>query len=195
MASKTICSVVGCGKPVKGFGLCSAHYTRNRRHGSPEGGGTRKGAHVEFIGHAITFNGDACLIWPYTRNKAGYATTAGSGHPTRLVHRVVCENVHGLPPSPDHQVAHSCGKGHEGCVNPRHLRWATRLENDADKIIHGTRASGERHGAAKISDADVRDIRRLALTIPQKVIAKRYGISRAGVCLIVARKTWAHVSD
>lgn len=55
-----------------------------------------------------------------------------------IVARMVCEEVNGPPPTPAHQAAHSCGKGHLGCITPQHLRWATQVENEADKLIHGT---------------------------------------------------------
>jgi hypothetical protein len=52
-------------------------------------------------------------------------------------HRLVCEAWHGPQPSPTHQVAHGDGTK----LNNHHsnLRWATPVENEADKIIHGTR--------------------------------------------------------
>lgn len=52
------------------------------------------------------------------------------------VHRLVCIRRHGPPPTDDLEAAHSCGNA--GCVNPRHIRWATRFENAADKKLHGT---------------------------------------------------------
>lgn len=34
---RRICTVEGCGKPVHGGGLCSAHWNRKRRYGDPLG--------------------------------------------------------------------------------------------------------------------------------------------------------------
>jgi hypothetical protein len=56
----------------------------------------------------------------------------------RRAHRVMCEIAHGPKPAPGFVAAHTCGKGREGCVNPRHLRWASQKENMADKLLHGT---------------------------------------------------------
>lgn len=50
----------------------------------------------------------------------------------------MCQKAHGDPPSPKHDAAHSCGRGHEGCVNPNHLSWKTKKQNQADRITHGT---------------------------------------------------------
>jgi hypothetical protein len=52
---------------------------------------------------------------------------------------------------------------------------------------------GEKHGRAKISAEDVREIRELAQTLPRTVIAQRFGISDVHVGYIVLRKSWRHV--
>ncbi|WP_292637037.1 hypothetical protein [Mesorhizobium sp.] len=52
----------------------------------------------------------------------------------RRVSRLVCEEVHGPPPSPDHEAAHSCDNGDLGCATKRHLSWKTPKENTADKF-------------------------------------------------------------
>jgi hypothetical protein len=57
---------------------------------------------------------------------------------TLYAHRLMCQLAHGDPPTPDHIAAHSCGRGHEGCVNPNHLSWKTYSENELDKRVHGT---------------------------------------------------------
>jgi HNH endonuclease len=71
----------------------------------------------------------------------------------------MCELAYGPAPSPRHQVAHSCGKGHEGCVNPRHLRWATPKENSADMVLHGTALRGERAINVKLTTPEVHAVK------------------------------------
>lgn len=45
--------------------------------------------------------------------------------------RLVLEWKEGPPPSPLHEAGHTCPKGeHELCVNPDHLTWMTREENE-----------------------------------------------------------------
>lgn len=56
-----------------------------------------------------------CLIWPFNRAQNGYPT-AGKNNAIRP-HRLMCERRNGPAPSSKHQAAHSCGKGHLGCVN------------------------------------------------------------------------------
>jgi hypothetical protein len=72
-----------------------------------------------------------CLIWPFTRAQNGYPT-AGKDNAIRP-HRIMCEHRNGPAPSPEHQAAHSCGKGHLGCVNQWHLNWKTVAENQFER--------------------------------------------------------------
>lgn len=147
MATQRICSIGECGKKVLAKGLCSAHYHRWWRHGDPEGGNERSpnGAPEAFLRETVLpYDGDDCLIWPFTRSGRkslhgspghGYAQIRRGGRMVS-VQRIVCEHIHGDGTGMD--SAHSCGNGHLGCVSPRHLRWATRAENMADAIAHGT---------------------------------------------------------
>src|SRR5690606_29105850 len=97
----------------------------------------------------------------------------------------------GPPPTVEHEAAHSCGKGHEGCVNPHHLRWATSTENKADTLIHGTRNRGERNRSAKLTDAKVYEIRRLlAAGMTQTAIAAMFAVSLTTISKIAAGKIW-----
>lgn len=50
--------------------------------------------------------------------------------------RAICFELHGPPPTPKHQAAHSCG--FTQCITGGHLRWATPRQNQADRKLHGT---------------------------------------------------------
>jgi hypothetical protein len=192
---KKVCSEEGCGRPTKARGWCDPHYKRWWRHGSPDGGrhngleGQRKFYREVVLAHS----GKDCLIWPY-RTARGYGRMMEGGK-DQVVSRLVCQDVHGPPPSPKHEAAHSCGRGHEGCVAPSHLRWATHKENIQDRFLYGRPPSGSGNGNSKLTDAVVREIRRLARSVPQKDIASRFGVSKGSVSMIVSRKTWAHVKN
>lgn len=188
------CSVQDCKAnahwTAKGIGgMCRSHYRRNRDHGSPFGGKARDGAPQAFLESAITFTGEDCLTWPYARN-FGYGVMRVGGV-NKVVHRLVCIAAHGEPPTEGHEAAHTCGRGSSGCVNPNHLRWATTVENEADKLVHGTHNRGERSGSAKLSRSDVLAIRELKTRSEFKAAAERYGVSYATIHDICHRRTWA----
>jgi hypothetical protein len=109
------------------------------------------------------------------------------------VHRIICEEINGPPPTLKHEVAHSCGQGRLGCVTPKHLRWATRVENREDMIAHGTRNYGERNGGAKLTKPQVLAIRATPRTISNRQIARNYGVSETTVHAILARKKWKSI--
>lgn len=88
-----------------------------------------------------------------------------------------------------HEAAHSCAK--ILCINKRHLRWASRSENEFDKLVQG-RPHGPRmeaHGHARLAQVQVLAIRES--TAPQPIIAAKFGISQQSVSDIKLRKTWA----
>lgn len=125
----------------------------------------------------------------------------------RLVHRLVCVAFHGHAPTKLHQVAHADGTRTNNAAS--NLRWATRSENMEDARAHGTMAlgarhgrtqkpektpRGERHGHAKLTEADVKAIRAAKrVNGSGRSLAARYGVSPAAISVIRARKTWGHI--
>lgn len=125
---------------------------------------------------------------------------------TVALHTVVCEAFRGPRPSPDHQVAHGDGNKLNNQVS--NLRWATRSENMADCVAHGTRYFGDDHhnrrrpermargerngGGGKLTEVDVRKI--ITDTRRHKDIAAEYEIVKSMVSMIKRREVWKHVS-
>lgn len=138
----------------------------------------------------LKYDGGDCLIWPYARNKKGYAHI-GVNKKTILISRIACEEENGPPPFDGAEAAHSCGNGDGGCVARKHLRWATRLENDADKEIHGTVNIGARNGSNKLSESSVIEIYNAKGTATQTRIAKDFGVSRWTVSDIHNGRIWS----
>jgi hypothetical protein len=70
------------------------------------------------------------------------------------------------------------------------LAWGTHRENQMDRVAHGT---SNRGGGKRLTAGDVQAIRRSIET--QKTLAARYGVSRANISTIRARKTWAYLPE
>lgn len=173
-------------------GYCNAHYLRLRKYGHPLGGGphqTTRGDPLRFIYEvALSHTGGDCLIWPFSRNR-GYAQIILNNKNVG-VSRYICTITNGAPPTAGHDAAHSCGKGHEGCVAPGHLGWKTKTENQADRLLHGTHGRGENSATAKLTEMDVQEIRAILGTRSQCSIAIRFGVSDALVSRIKTGKSW-----
>lgn len=172
-------------------GWCPRHYARWKGYGDPLGGGTFVGEPLKFL-HDVVFKytGEDCLTWPYARNGFGYGNISLNGSWHR-VSRLACEEENGPPPTPQHEAAHSCGKGHEGCVSRSHLSWKTTKENSLDSIEHGTIARGNKLPQTKLTENDVRRIRSMRGVQPQKELAREFGVSQSRISLIQNRVDWA----
>ncbi len=190
----TRCSVEGCeNTQIVARKLCKAHYERWRRHGNPIGGGTARGEAQRWLREvALLYTRDECIAWPYSRLPNGYGHIQFDGK-SACVSRVICEEINGPPPSLKYDAAHSCGNGHLACCTPRHLRWATHVENMADCLKHGTHNYGERSGTSKLTEADVLEIRAMEGIISQQKIADQFGVSFQHVSRIHRRTRWEYL--
>jgi hypothetical protein len=119
----------------------------------------------------VEYEGDDCLFWPFQRHKKGYGKIGLEGSDGRSCtyapHAIMCELKHGYKPTPEHQAAHSCGNGAQGCCNPNHLFWRTADENNQERLLH-----------AKIRKSK----------LSRKTLAKKYGISESLIGCI--RREW-----
>ncbi|MCZ4500981.1 MAG: hypothetical protein JWQ74_3536 [Marmoricola sp.] len=185
------CMIDECSGRAKARGWCSKHYQRWVHHGDPLAlSRTAPGVLLKFLHEvAVPYPGDDCLIWPFAKNPAGYGKVSINGVQVHT-NRYVCEAAHGVPPSPEHEAAHSCGKGHTGCISPSHLHWATPQQNQQERVLHGTDNRCEKHPMAKLTESDVRAIFALMGTQTQIEIALKYGVDRRHVGLIHRGKTW-----
>lgn len=101
-----------------------------------------EGQGIKWLREHVSYRGDDCLPWPLSKDGRVGRGRVGWNGKHYWAHRLMCVLAHGEPPTPKHQTAHSCGKGHEGCVNPRHLSWQTNSENQLDRY----RKHGGKHG-------------------------------------------------
>lgn len=110
---------------------------------------------------------------------------------TILLHRLVLEGFVGPKPT-GYECRHLNGKRDDNRLE--NLAWGTMAENVNDKREHGTIASGERCGSARLSRDDVREIRRLkAAGVAANDLGRLFGVHPTHVFCIVRRARWACV--
>lgn len=129
-----------------------------------------------------------CWIWNGLRAKNGYGRISFGGKSTTgLAHRAswIFHNKRKIPKGME--VLHSCDN--PPCVNPNHLSLGTQVENLSQAIKRGRCLIGEDHPGAKLSNKDVRVVKRLLGEINRKSIAKMFGVSST----LIDRIAWGIV--
>lgn len=77
---------------------------------------------------------------------------------------------------------------------PGNLRWGTVQDNANDTVAMGNTARGEKNGFAKLTTAQVVEMRRDFEAGAKLVdLAVKFGVSRPNVSRIVNRSRWKHV--
>jgi hypothetical protein len=190
------CSVQSCtAQKIKAFGLCNKHYMRLKRGKDPHApscydmtiaerlqAGLKPQDPVTGCIEWVGLNGD-CTGYGNIKIPGGYM----------LTHRLAYELKHGpIPEGLD--VCHHCDN--PACCNTEHHFLGTDADNAADKAAKGrcNPPKGETHYRAKLTEADVVEIRRrlVAGETPGK-IAPSFGVSLPTVKDIKARRSWAHL--
>lgn len=140
-----------------------------------------KGYGIAFLREHLNDSDGPCLIWPLSRNPNGYGML-GFERKSYWAHRFMCEMVHGPAPTTEYEAAHSCGKGHEGCVHPRHLSWKTPSQNALDSRKHGTHSGRNPWGwKGSLSRNQVAEMWSLKGRMTQDKIAAKFGVSASTV--------------
>lgn len=130
-----------------------------------------------------------CLVWPHGTDGRGYGRLAWAGR-RWAAHRLAWTLVHGEPDLP---VLHWCDN--PPCCEPTHLHLGTKAQNSAEMVGRGRSCRGERRPQAKLTEAQVIELRRDHATgTSLSVLASRFGMSVSGVHSVVQRRTWAHVA-
>jgi hypothetical protein len=146
-----------------------------------------KSACQKWLDDHVGYEGDDCLIWPFSGTR-GYGHFKCNGE-RFYAHRYMCTLIHGGPPSDKHQASHSCGRGHEKCVSPRHISWKTQSENQLDRRSHGTMKRNGHGWAGKLTMAQAEEIRRLASEKTQDELAEMFDTSRGNIQFILNGQT------
>lgn len=140
-------------------------------------------------------NGQLRKITPVRHRQGYYQISAHADGAQRfpLIHRLVLEAFVGPCPS-GHECRHLDGSRTNNALS--NICWGSKSDNAADKVQHGTATRGERSSSARLTTADVIEIRRLrAAGWRLRELADKYGITDKGISRICLRKTWAHVTE
>ncbi|MDF3046723.1 MAG: sle1 [Ornithinibacter sp.] len=137
---------------------------------------------------------EECWPWTAATNEHGYGVIRPEGRrsgPTLKAHRVALQlagvDVEGQV------VRHSCDN--PPCVNPLHLTVGSQADNIADMHDRGRGNLGSVNGQAKLTEAQVVEIRRrVADGEMKKRLAIEYGVDPSTITAVIKRKTWRHVA-
>jgi hypothetical protein len=140
-----------------------------------------------FIEQALAQDTNECIVWPFAKTKDGYGTTAACGKGT-TAHRVVAILAHGQPTSARPHAAHLCHN--RACINRRHIVWASRQENCQHSVADGRFGRGTQIGSAKLTEAEVLQIRALSKNMKQSQLARQFGVNQTAIGKILRGERW-----
>ena len=146
-----------------------------------------------FESHILRGPGDDCWLYQGGHDTYGRIREGGKGTPMLEAHRVAWVLAYG--PIPDGLwVLHRCDV--HRCVRPDHLFLGTNADNTADRHAKGRDARGERHGMARMSEADAKRVlglRRQGATNRQIAVAVAMPLRR--VAAVTRGESWAHLTS
>ncbi len=134
------------------------------------------------------------IMKPYRREDGYnmYILREGNKSYHKKAHQLVIEEFVGPKPFPKAEVCHNDGTRHNDHYT--NLRWDTRKNNHADKRKHGTQTRGESHPFSRLTESDIRIIRRLGQEkVPHGLIGVYFGMGQGSVSRIIRKERWAHV--
>lgn len=143
---------------------------------------------------------DGCWFWNGERGRHRSVRRAGSRTPSHA-HKLAWEFANGTVPAGLH-VLHTCDE--PTCCRPDHLFLGTNADNQRDMRSKGRGTippalRGEDNSAAKLTNAQVREIRarytryqRGGTTL--RTLAAEFGVSMSLISQIVRGKTWTHLT-
>ncbi len=124
-----------------------------------------------------------CWLWTAARQNGYGVFNLPNG--ATLAHRHAWRLVIGPIPR-GKMLLHSCDI--RACVNPAHLRLGTAQENADDKVARSRQPLGERCWNARLSEKDVRYIKRS--TKPSAALARHFGVVPSTITQIRTGRNW-----
>lgn len=144
--NRKTCYLNECDRPSLARGLCESHYARWRREGEEFDRSPIRPSSVEarFFAKVQKSPAPGCWLWTGTKNQFGYGQLSVN-RVMVAVHRF-SYGLTGAEMPDGYELDHTCGV--RVCVNPAHLRLATRKQNAENAIrLRSTNKSGV-HGVS-----------------------------------------------
>lgn len=142
--------------------------------------------------HAYTQRGDGCWLFTGRRVKGyGVVVVGGRDFPAHRLALIAA----GVSVPLDLEACHYCHN--RACVNPAHLYVASHRQNLLDTVSAGRNnpPAGERHGHAKLTEADVARIRaRRATGERLRSLAWTFGVGEPAISRICRGLSWKGVA-
>lgn len=96
-------------------------------------------------------------------------------------------------PSSKHECRHLDGNPANNALG--NLAWGTKKDNADDRRAHGRNPTGEKHGRAKLSEPQAREVLSLKGSLSQEACARRFKVSRRAVRMIWDGVNWSHLTQ
>lgn len=124
-------------------------------------------------------------------NTGGYPCVRLGRESPVMVHQLVAAAFIGPRP----EGLYVCHRDGNRCNNrPSNLRYDTPKANQQDRIAHGTLNRGNDLPQAKLNIEQVRSIKSLLGSVTHRVLAERFGVSKAAIYRIASGKNWKYVN-
>lgn len=124
-------------------------------------------------------------------DRYGYYYVSVASKKKIKAHRAVLMTFDRLP-NPGEEGSHLNNNRRDNRIE--NLKWETRQENSNRRYEHGTICHGEKGGLAKLTNAQVLEIRKLRKEGRTLVsLAKEFFVSHCLISAICLRKIWKHI--
>ena len=137
---------------------------------------------------------DDCWEWLACKVKGGYGFLSVNSKHQYATH-ILFYIRNGHWPLKGRTANHNCDN--PGCLNPKHLYLGTQKSNarDREERGRGNQAKGEQQGNAKLTEKEVREIKRLLEQgdMSQTEIGDMFGVICGQISNINTGKNWSHV--
>jgi hypothetical protein len=190
-----VCCVKGCDAKSSALGMCTRHWRRTKKYGSPVAtkgfSGVLVGLPVQERFYFQIKKTPKCWLWAGATDGDGYGIFSGKVGDIsyKRAHRFSWSYHTGEVLPPGMMVCHKCDNPR--CVNPDHLFAGTARDNMHDMISKGRRRIllGQDSPRAKLTTKQVKSI--LRDPRPYAQIAAEYDVAATTIGSIKQRVSWS----